>query len=33
MRERYGPHVPLQESVISPGAMFTWEGLVTVAEK
>jgi len=33
MRERYGTHVPLQEAVISPGAMFDWEGLVTVAEE
>ena len=31
MRERYGVRIPLQETVISPGAMFSWDGLVTVA--
>jgi hypothetical protein len=33
MRERYGSHLPLDELVISPGAMFGWTGLVTVAEQ
>ena len=33
LRERYGNHVPLQEPVISPGAMFQSPLLVTVAAK
>jgi len=33
MRQRYGNHVPLEEPVISPGAMFQSPLLVTVAEK
>ena len=33
MRQRYGNHVPLEEPVISPGAMFRSPLLVTIAEK
>ena len=33
MRERYGDHVPLDEPVISPVAMFKSPLMVTVAEK
>jgi hypothetical protein len=33
LRERYGKHVPLDEPVISPGAMFAWPGLETVVEE
>jgi hypothetical protein len=33
MRERYGDQIPLDEKVISPGAMFDSEKLVTVIEK
>ena len=32
MRQRYGNHVPLEETVISPGAMFQSPLLTTVAE-
>ncbi|HTD24351.1 MAG TPA: YiiX family permuted papain-like enzyme [Terriglobales bacterium] len=32
MRQRYGNHVPLEEPVISPGAMFRSPLLVTIAE-
>jgi len=32
MRERYGEHIPLDERVISPGAMFDSEYLVVVEE-
>jgi hypothetical protein len=33
MKERYGNHVPLDETVISPSAMFDSPLLVTVAEQ
>jgi len=33
MRQRYGDHVPVEESVISPSAMFRSPLLKTVAEK
>jgi hypothetical protein len=33
MQERYGERVPLDETVISPGEMFVFEGLSTVAEQ
>jgi len=33
LQERYGPAVPLEETVISPGAMFAFEGLITVAKQ
>jgi hypothetical protein len=33
MRERYGDKIPFDEKVISPGAMFDSEKLVTVVEK
>jgi hypothetical protein len=33
MRERYGDHVPLDEPVISPVAIFSSDQLVTVAER
>ena len=32
MKERYGKAIPLDETVISPGEMFSFEGLVVVAE-
>lgn len=33
MRERYGNRIPMDESVISPGAMFESSLLVTVEER
>jgi hypothetical protein len=33
LRERYGAELPLDESVISPAAMFEWSGLELVAER
>lgn len=33
MKERYGYAVPLDENVISPGEMFSFEGLVVVEER
>jgi hypothetical protein len=33
MKERYGSKVPLKETVISPGEMFSSDLLVTVNEK
>lgn len=32
MKERYGEAVPMEETVISPGEMFAFEGLMVVAE-
>lgn len=32
MKERYGHAIPMEETVISPGEMFAFEGLDTVAE-
>lgn len=32
MKERYGKHVPMDETVISPGEIFSFQGLVVVAE-
>ncbi len=32
MKERYGSHVPLAETVISPGAIFSFEGFTQVVE-
>jgi len=32
MKERYGSHVPLAETVISPGAIFSFDGLTQVVE-
>jgi uncharacterized protein YycO len=33
MKERYGNNIPLNETVISPAAMFTSEQLITVLER
>lgn len=33
MKERYGNAVPLDETVISPGEMFSFEGLTTVVKR
>jgi hypothetical protein len=33
MKERYGNHIPLDEQVISPAAMFNSDKLITVQEK
>jgi Permuted papain-like amidase enzyme, YaeF/YiiX, C92 family len=32
MKERYGTAIPLEEPVISPGEMFSYDGLITVYE-
>jgi len=32
MKERYGKAIPMDETVISPGEMFSFDGLVVVAE-
>jgi hypothetical protein len=32
MKERYGKAIPMEETVISPGEMFSFDGLVVVAE-
>ena len=32
MKERYGKAIPMEETVISPGEMFSFEGLVVIAE-
>lgn len=32
MRQRYGKNVPMDETVISPGEMFAFEGLLTVVD-
>lgn len=32
MKERYGTTIPLDQTVISPGEMFSFEGLTTIAE-
>jgi len=32
MKERYGKAIPMDETVISPGKMFSFDGLVVVAE-
>jgi len=32
MKERYGKHVPMEETVISPGEMFSCEALTVVVE-
>ena len=33
MKERYGKAIPMEETVISPGEMFSFEGLAVVAER
>jgi uncharacterized protein YycO len=33
MKERYGNNIPMEETVISPGEMFSFEGLTVVAER
>ncbi len=33
MKERYGNDIPMEEAVISPGEMFSFEGLKVVAEQ
>lgn len=33
MKERYGEIIPMEETVISPGEMFSFEGLTVVAER
>jgi hypothetical protein len=33
MKERYGDNVPLEETVMSPGEMFSSDLLVTVTQK
>ena len=32
MKERYGKAIPMEETVISPGEMFSFDGLAVVAE-